>query len=207
MPQPAWISGWAWVLGTAFPLLGDSCFYEALLAVVREGVIVDSACWGKYGLSLLMGKMRCPPMENSFKLVQRLVIIHTHTPMYSMYIYNVYTCQFFYFSPMVKFFQRSPCSCLCYQTLLKNHLWRGFPSGSVITNLPANARDTGSIPGPGGPHMQLSPWDTTTEPVLQSLGAATTELKCSCNYWSLCTLEPMLHNKRSHHNEKLAYHH
>ena len=31
----------------------------------------------------------------------------------------------------------------------------GFPGGSVVENLPANAGDTGSIPGPGGYHM---PW-------------------------------------------------
>ena len=34
--------------------------------------------------------------------------------------------------------------------------WRGFPGGSAVGNLPANAGDTGSIPGPGGCHMQQS---------------------------------------------------
>ena len=29
----------------------------------------------------------------------------------------------------------------------------GFPSGSVVKNLPANAGDMGSIPGPGRSHM------------------------------------------------------
>jgi len=29
----------------------------------------------------------------------------------------------------------------------------GFPGGSVVKNLLANARDTGSIPGPGISHM------------------------------------------------------
>ena len=114
-------------------------------------------------------------MENNFKLVQRLVIIHTHTPIYSMYIYNVYKCQFVYFSLMVKFFQRSPYSSLCYQTLLKNHLRRGFPSGSVITNLPASARDTGSIPGPGGTHMPWSNWVHETQ--LLSLSSRARELQ------------------------------
>ena len=28
----------------------------------------------------------------------------------------------------------------------------GFPSGSVVKNPPANARDVGSIPGPGRSH-------------------------------------------------------
>ena len=30
-----------------------------------------------------------------------------------------------------------------------------FPGGAVVKNLPANAGDTGSIPGPGRSHM---PW-------------------------------------------------
>ena len=29
----------------------------------------------------------------------------------------------------------------------------GFPGGSVVENLPANAGETGSIPGPGRSHM------------------------------------------------------
>ena len=44
-----------------------------------------------------------------------------------------------------------------------------FLGGSVVKNLPANAGDTGSIPGPGKiPHAseQLSPFATTIEPVL-----------------------------------------
>ena len=32
----------------------------------------------------------------------------------------------------------------------------GFPGGAVVKNLPANARDTGSSPGPGRSHMPLS---------------------------------------------------
>ena len=46
---------------------------------------------------------------------------------------------------------------------------QGFPSGSVVKNLPANAGDTGLIPGPGrSPHAteQLSPGTTTIQPVL-----------------------------------------
>ena len=42
-----------------------------------------------------------------------------------------------------------------------------FPGGTVVKNPPANAGDTGSIPGPGRSHMcaeQLSPQATTTEP-------------------------------------------
>ena len=42
----------------------------------------------------------------------------------------------------------------------------GFPGGSVIKNLPANAGDTGLIPDPGRSHM--TNWDcvTTIKPVL-----------------------------------------
>ena len=41
----------------------------------------------------------------------------------------------------------------------------GFPGGSVVKNIPVNARDMGSIPGPHAME-QLSPCATTTEPVL-----------------------------------------
>ena len=37
-------------------------------------------------------------------------------------------------------------------SLVKSYRW-GFPGGAVIKNLPANAGDTGSIPGPGRSHM------------------------------------------------------
>ena len=33
---------------------------------------------------------------------------------------------------------------------------QGFPVGAVVKNLPANARDTGSSPGPGRSHMMQS---------------------------------------------------
>ena len=59
------------------------------------------------------------------------------------------------------------------------------PGGPMVKNLPANAGDTGSIPGQKtklshavGP---LSPCATTTEPVC---------------------LQPVLHNKRKHCSEK-----
>ena len=43
----------------------------------------------------------------------------------------------------------------------------GFPCGSVVKNLPANAGDTGSIPGLGGSHM---PWSNSAcAPQLSSL--------------------------------------
>ena len=42
-------------------------------------------------------------------------------------------------------------------------IFMGFPGGSVVENLPANAGDTGSIPHP---LKQLSPCATTIKPVL-----------------------------------------
>ena len=37
-----------------------------------------------------------------------------------------------------------------------NHYDRGFPGGTVVENLPANAGDTGSSPGLGRSHMPRS---------------------------------------------------
>ena len=52
----------------------------------------------------------------------------------------------------------------------------------MVENLPANAGDTGSIPGLGGSHMlqQLGPRAMTAEPVLESPGTTTTKPTC-CN--------------------------
>ena len=38
--------------------------------------------------------------------------------------------------------------------ILKNKQSLGFPGGTVVKNLPANAGDTGSSPGPGRSHMR-----------------------------------------------------
>ena len=57
----------------------------------------------------------------------------------------------------------------------------GFPGGSVVKNMPADAGVTGLIPGPGRSHM---PWSNyahapqllnTIEPVFYSPGDATME--------------------------------
>ena len=80
----------------------------------------------------------------------------------------------------------------------------GFPGGSVLKNLPANAGDMGLISGLGRSHMpqsKLSPCITTTAPVLESPGAAITE-PTHRNYWSPGALEPVLHNKGTHRSEK-----
>ena len=56
-------------------------------------------------------------------------------------------------------------------SILKN---RGFPGGTVVENLPANAGDMGSSPGLGRSHMPRSRW--AREPQLLSL-----------RVWSLCS--------------------
>ena len=75
---------------------------------------------------------------------------------------------------------------------------RDFPGGAVVKNLPANAGDTSSIPGPGRSHMLqsnqarvpqllslhsracepqlLSPWATATEPTSHSYWAHVLQL-------------------------------
>ena len=61
----------------------------------------------------------------------------------------------------------------------------GFPGGAVVKNPPANAGDTGSIPGPGISHMPWRNWacapqllslcSRAREPQLLSPRATTTE--------------------------------
>ena len=53
------------------------------------------------------------------------------------------------------------------------NLTYGFPGGSVVENLPANAGDTGSSPGLGRSHMPRSNW--ARAPQLLSLCSATRE--------------------------------
>ena len=75
-----------------------------------------------------------------------------------------------------------------------------FPGGTVVKNLPANAGDRGSSPGPGKSHMPQS--NKACAPQLLSLRPRAHEPQLL----SPRTLEPMLHNKRSHCNEKPAHH-
>ena len=105
--------------------------------------------------------------------------------------------------------------CKCHLTLfalscrnwgLKNQ-YRGFSGGTVLKNPPANAGDTGSSPGPGRSHMPRSNW--VREPQLLSPRATTTEacvLRARAPHLLKPShLEPVLCNKRSHHNEKPAH--
>ena len=42
------------------------------------------------------------------------------------------------------------------ETIIQEDICRDFPDGAVVKNLPANAGDMGSIPGPGRSHMSQS---------------------------------------------------
>ena len=75
-------------------------------------------------------------------------------------------------------------------------MFRDFPGGLVVKNSPASAGDTGSVPSLGRclgatKLMCRNHWACILEPVI-------------CHYGSLCTLEAVLHNERSHSNEKLS---
>ena len=59
-------------------------------------------------------------------------------------------------------------------TTNQKHTIGGFPGGTVVENLPANAGDTGSSPGLGRSHMPRS--NQAREPQLPSL-----------HVWSLCS--------------------
>ena len=83
------------------------------------------------------------------------------------------------------------------------------PGGTVVKNPPFNAGDTGSSPGPGRSHM---PWSNKAHvPQLLSMcSRAHKPQLLSHNYCATTTearcLEPMLCNKKSHHNEKPTHH-
>ena len=81
----------------------------------------------------------------------------------------------------------------------KAQFW-GFPGGAVIENLPASSGDTGSSPGPGRSHMPRGNW--AHAPQLLSLCSRAHEPQLL----KPLHLEPVPHNKRSHHNEKSVHH-
>ena len=83
--------------------------------------------------------------------------------------------------------------------LIKRRAIVCFPGGAVVKKPPANARDTGSSPGPGRSHMPQSIW--ACAPELLSLRSRAREPQLL----KPARLEPMLHNKRSHCNEKPAH--
>ena len=78
--------------------------------------------------------------------------------------------------------RRSWGSCLRLHSPLRRES-QGFPGGAVVKNMPANAEDTVLSPGAGRSH-------TARAPQLLKPGR----------------LELVLHNKRSHRNEKPTHH-
>ena len=52
--------------------------------------------------------------------------------------------------------KRCSTSLIIERNANQNHSERDFPGGTVVKNLPANAGDMGSIPGPGRSHMPQS---------------------------------------------------
>ena len=75
---------------------------------------------------------------------------------------------------------------------------QAFPGGSLVKNPPANAGDTGSVPGLGRSHMPQS--NEASVPQLLSPGPGAQELQLL----SPCVLEPVLCNKRSHQMRNLS---
>ena len=71
-----------------------------------------------------------------------------------------------------------------------------FPGDPVVKNLPANAEDTGSISGPGRSHMSKGNWACALQ-LLSSQSRAHKVKLLNPMY-----LQPMLHDKKSHHDEK-----
>ena len=74
----------------------------------------------------------------------------------------------------------------------------GFPGGPVVKSSPANAGAMGSIPGPGRCDMSQS--NQACAPPLVRLCSRARTLQLL----KPTRLDPMLHNKRSHHNENPA---
>ena len=77
-----------------------------------------------------------------------------------------------------------------------------FPDDPVVKNLPANAGDTGTIPGLGRPHAHMLQGNWAHAPQLLSLSSAARELQTL----KPVSLEPVLHNMRSPHSEKPVHH-
>ena len=73
-----------------------------------------------------------------------------------------------------------------------------FPGGAVVGNPPAGAGDTGSSPGPGGSRMPRSGWARAPQLLSLRSGAPEPQLLKPIHP------DPVLHNMRSHGNERPA---
>ena len=90
--------------------------------------------------------------------------------------------------------------CKGVKILENKNVFRGFPGGSVVKNLPAGSEDAVVQEDPTCCAEQLSPCATTVEPM-------------PCNSWSPCALQPVLNEsnpwslqleKNSHRNKDPA---
>ena len=59
------------------------------------------------------------------------------------------------YNPSISHLGKFPTEMLIFTKDIYKNV-QGFPDGAVVKNLPANAGDTGSIPGPGRSHMPRS---------------------------------------------------
>ena len=89
---------------------------------------------------------------------------------------------------------------MCAETLNEVSLRNGenFSSAPVVKNPPADAGDVGSVPGPESPHV-LQGNETHALQLLSPVVVL----------WSpmgLCTLDRVLHNKKSRRSQKPACH-
>ena len=105
-----------------------------------------------------------PPVSNSSCLFTRCQPLYASCCTVLLYFsrYCTVRLKMFYFL------------CFFFMYYLCEKYYRGFPGGTVVESLPANAGDTGSSPGLGGSHMPRSNW--AHEPQLLSL-----------RVWSLCS--------------------
>ena len=78
------------------------------------------------------------------------VYTHTHRQNF-IYCYRIFSKTY---CLVIKIRNRMVCIVCCHSNLKKKR--RGFPGGSVVQNLPANAGDMSLIPGLGRSHMPQS---------------------------------------------------
>ena len=88
---------------------------------------------------------------------------------------------------------------LALRVTTRDAMTKDFPGGAVVKYPPANAGDTGLIPGPERSHMLRS--NKAHAPQLLSLRSRPQEPKLL----KPARLEPVLCNRRSHRNEKPAH--
>ena len=87
-----------------------------------------------------------------------------------------------------------------YNTSIQNACPLGFPGGSVVKNLPANAGEHGFEPWPGKiPHAaeQLTPWATAPEPACHNYWSARAWSPCSATREATAVRRPRTATKSS----------